>query len=102
MRIETLQDRIHRLYAWSLIDRKTHANKIKRETGALIALQNQDGGWHESDAKPGPSSVYVTGQLVYTFLEIGLPRDHPAIARGAPLPARRAAGFRRLVPDEHA
>ncbi|MDR3617899.1 MAG: HEAT repeat domain-containing protein [Paludisphaera borealis] len=81
-RIETLQDRIHRLYAWSLIDKQKHANKIKRETGALLALQNQDGGWHESDAKPGPSSVYTTGQLVYTFLEIGLPTDHPALARG--------------------
>jgi hypothetical protein len=80
-RIETLQDRIHRLYAWSLIDGEKHTNKIKRETGALLALQNADGGWFESDTKPGPSAVYTTGQLVYTLLEIGLPRDHPAIAR---------------------
>ena len=33
-RIETLQDRIHRLYAWWLIDKAAFANKIKRETGA--------------------------------------------------------------------
>ena len=33
-RIETLQDRIHRLYAWSLIDKAGFASKIKRETGA--------------------------------------------------------------------
>ena len=39
------------------------ANKIKRETGALLALQNPDGGWHEIDAEPGPSAVYTTGQL---------------------------------------
>ena len=65
-RIETLQDRIHRLYAWWLIDRNQFANKIKRETGALLALQNADGGWHESDARPGPSAVYTTGQLVWT------------------------------------
>ena len=54
-RIETLQDRIHRLHAWWLIDRHQFANKIKRETGALLALQNPDGGWHESDAQPGPT-----------------------------------------------
>ncbi len=52
-RIETLQDRIHRLYAWWLIDKGKHANKIKRETGALLALQNLDGGWHENDSGPG-------------------------------------------------
>ena len=80
-RIETLQDRIHRLHAWWLIDRNQFANKIKRETGALLALQNPDGGWHESNAQPGPSAVYTTGQLVDTLLEIGLPRDHPAVAR---------------------
>jgi HEAT repeat protein len=80
-RIETLQDRIHRLHAWWLIDRGRFANKIRRETGALLALQNPDGGWFESDTKPGPSAVYTTGQLVYTLLELGLPRDHPAIAR---------------------
>ena len=80
-RIETLQDRIHRLYAWWLIDKKAFANKIKRETGALLALQNPDGGWHEVDSGPGPSAVYTTGQLAWTLLRIGLPRDHPAIAK---------------------
>ena len=101
-RIETLQDRIHRLYAWWLIDRNGFANKSKRETGALLALQNPDGGWHETDAQPGPSAVYTTGQLVYTLLEIGLPRDHPAVDPGAALPALPAARFRRLVPDHDA
>ena len=80
-RVENLQDRIHRLYAWWLIDKKKHANKIKRETGALLALQNADGGWHEVDTGPGPSAVYTTGQLVWTLLRIGLPRDHPALAK---------------------
>ena len=79
--VESLQDRIHRLYAWWLIDKKKHANKIKRETGALLALQNADGGWHEVDTGPGPSAVYTTGQLVWTLLEIGLPRDHPALSK---------------------
>ena len=78
--LENLQDRIHRLYAWWLIDKKKHANKIKRETGAL-SLQNADGGWHEVDSGPGPSAVYTTGQLVWTLLQIGLPRDHPALAK---------------------
>src|SRR4029077_5224292 len=45
-RIETLQDRIHRLYAWWLIDKEAFAKKIKRETGALLVRQNDDGGWH--------------------------------------------------------
>ncbi len=80
-RIENLQDRIHRLYAWWLIDKNKHANKIKRETGALLSLQNADGGWHEVDSGPGPSAVYTTGQLVWTLLRIGLPRDHPALAK---------------------
>ena len=80
-RIETLQDRIHRLHAWWLIDRARFANKIRRETGALLAFQNPDGGWHETDDQPGPSAVYTTGQLTDVLLEVGLPRDHPAIAR---------------------
>ena len=80
-RIETLQDRIHRLHAWWLIDRDRFASKIRRETGALLAFQNPDGGWHETDDQPGPSAVYTTGQLTDVLLEVGLPRDHPAIAR---------------------
>jgi hypothetical protein len=80
-RSESLQDRIHRLYAWSLIDREAFADKIRRETGALLRFQNPDGGWHEVDSGPGPSAVYTTGQLAWTLLRIGLPHDHPAIAR---------------------
>jgi hypothetical protein len=80
-RIESLQDRIHRLYAWWLIDQAKFANKIKRETGALLRYQNPDGGWHEVDTGPGPSAVYTTGQLTWTLLRIGLPHDHPAVAK---------------------
>ena len=81
MRAENLQDRIHRLYAWWLIDKTKYAGKIKRETGALLALQNPDGGWHETDSGPGDSAIYTTGQLAWTFLRIGLPSDHPALAK---------------------
>ncbi len=80
-RIETLQDRIHRLYAWSLLDKVAFASKIKRETGALIRIQNDDGGWHETDSDRGPSAVYTTGQLAWTLLRAGLPRDHPALVK---------------------
>jgi hypothetical protein len=80
-RIETMQDRIHRLYAWWLFDKTAFASKIRRETGALISLQNADGGWHETDSGPGPSAVYTTGQLAWTLLELGLPRDDPAVAK---------------------
>jgi HEAT repeat protein len=80
-RVETLQDRIHRLYCWWLFDKVKFATKIKRETGTLISYQNDDGGWHESDSGPGPSAVYATGQLVWTLLQMGWSRDHPTIAK---------------------
>ncbi len=80
-RIETLQDRIHRLYAWSLLDKAAFASKIKRETGLLMRIQNDDGGWHETDSDRGPSAVYTTGQLAWTLLRTGLPRDHPALVK---------------------
>ena len=80
-RAESLQDRIHRLHAWWLIDPQKFAGKIRRETGALIALQNNDGGWNQVDSGPGPSALYTTGQLAWTLLRIGLPRDHPAVSK---------------------
>ncbi len=100
--VETLQDRIHRLYAWWLIDKNKHANKIKRETGALLSLQNADGGWHEVDTGPGESAVYTTGQLVWT-LAPDRPAPRPSGPRqGVALLAGPAARLRRLVPDHHA
>src|SRR5439155_19542363 len=39
------------------------------------------GGWHEVDSGPGPSAVYTTGQLTWTVLRIGRPREDPAIAK---------------------
>ena len=80
-KVETLQDRIHRLHAWWLIDKEHFAPKIEAETAALLALQNPDGGWHESDRQPGPSAVYTTGQLTWTLLKSGLTREDPRIAR---------------------
>ena len=80
-RIETLQDRIHRLYAWSLIDKEAFASQIKRETLRVLRVQNADGGWHESEPGDGPSAVYTTGQLTWTLLRTGLPRDHPALVK---------------------
>jgi hypothetical protein len=80
-RVETLQDRIHRLHAWSLIDKKKFASKIKREIGALLELQNPDGGWRYSDSGSGPSAVYTTGQLTWTLLRAGLPPENPAVKR---------------------
>ena len=79
--VETLQDRIHRLYAWWLVDKDHFARRIKDEAQALLALQNPDGGWHELDGKAGPSAVYTTGQLTWTLLMVGHSRDDPPIAR---------------------
>ncbi len=82
LRAAGMQDRIHRLHAWWLIDREKFANKIRRETGRLLRFQNTDGGWPEGgEDEPGPSAVYTTGQLVWTLQRIGLPRDHPAIQK---------------------
>jgi cellulose synthase operon protein C len=80
-RVETLQDRIHRLYGWWLIDKTKFAESIRRETEILLTHQNPDGGWHEVDSSPGPSAVYTSGQLTWTLLQIGLKREHPAIVR---------------------
>ena len=79
--VETLQDRIHRLYAWWLIDKVHFADRIKAEADALLALQNPDGGWHELDRKPGPSADYTTGQLTWTLLKLGFGHEDPRIAR---------------------
>jgi HEAT repeat protein len=79
--VETLQDRIHRLYAWWLVDPVQFAGRIKGEAEALLTLQNPDGGWHELDRKPGPSAVYTTGQLTWTLLKLGYRRDDPRIKR---------------------
>ena len=94
------QDRIHRLYAWWLIDKDAFANKIKRETGALLALQNADGGWHEVDTgparapstRPASSSGPCSGSACRATTR---PSPRPCV------PAGPAAGFRRLVPDDH-
>ncbi len=80
--VENLQDRIDRLRAWGLVDRKRFASKIARETGALLAFQNPDGGWPEQDTGPGPSAVYITGQLVWTLLELGRDPQEPPLKRG--------------------
>ena len=79
--VETLQDRIHRLYAWWLVDKAHFADRIQAEAEALLGLQNPDGGWHELDRKPGPSADYTTGQLTWTLLKLGVSRDDPRIAR---------------------
>jgi HEAT repeat protein len=79
--VETFQDRIHRLYAWWLVDKTHFADRIKPEAESLLALQNPDGGWHEMDRKAGPSAVYTTGQLTWTLLKLGYRRDDPRIAR---------------------
>lgn len=80
-KVETLQDRIHRIYGWWLTDLEANAGRVRDEAEALLALQNDDGGWHEVDSKPGPSAVYTTGQLVWTLLEVGYSKNDPRIAK---------------------
>jgi hypothetical protein len=80
-RVETFQDRIHRLYAWWLIDKERNAERIDREIASFFEHQNADGGWNETAAKNGGSAVYTTGQIIWTLLEIGYSRDDPPVAR---------------------
>ena len=79
--VETLQDRIHRLYALWKIDFEAHGGRVHDEAEAILALQNPDGGFHEVDSSPGPSAIYTTGQIAWTLLEVGYSRDDPRIAR---------------------
>ncbi len=78
-RIETLQDRMHRLYAWSIMDRDRLAPRIDAEIQALFALQNSDGGWHELGQTGRASAVYATGQMAWTLMRAGVPRDDSRI-----------------------
>jgi HEAT repeat protein len=80
-KVETFQDRIHRLYARHSIGVDPDPRPLRQDAEALFDLQNEDGGWHEVDSKRGPSAVYTTGQVVWTLLEIGYPRDDPRIAK---------------------
>lgn len=80
-RVETFQDRLHRLYGWSLIRPESMHTRIQREIAGILERQNPDGGWHEEDARSGPSSVYATGQTVWTLLSAGVSRDDPRIER---------------------
>ena len=80
-RVETFQDRVQRLHAWHLVDPDRHARRIDAEAEALLALQNEDGGWNELGRKPAPSADYATGQVAWTLMQAGVPRDDPRIGR---------------------
>ena len=100
--VETLQDRIHRLYAWWLIDKDHFAARIKAEAEALLALQNPDGGWHELDRKPGPERRLHDRPADLDPAQARLSPRRPPDRPGPGLPARPAAAVRRLVPDDDA
>ena len=80
-RVETLQDRMHRLHAWNILDQTRFAPRINAEIAALFGLQNPDGGWHELGQTGQPSATYPTGQMAWTLMRAGVPRDDPRIAR---------------------
>ena len=81
-RIENLQDRIHRLYAWWLIDKTKHSRtRSSARPAPCSPFRTPTAAGTRSIPGPGPSAVYTTGQLAWTLLRIGLPRDHPALAK---------------------
>ncbi|HEU5117563.1 MAG TPA: HEAT repeat domain-containing protein, partial [Isosphaeraceae bacterium] len=81
LRIETLQDRLHRLLCWWMFDMEANSGRIFDESESILRLQNDDGGWHELDSRSGPSAVYTTGQVVWTLLQVGASRDDPRVAK---------------------
>jgi len=91
--VETLQDRMHRLHAWTVIDPERFAPRIKLEADALLQLQNPDGGWHELGQPSRPSAVYATGQMAWTLMRAGIPRDDPRIGRALGLLLDRQQPF---------
>ncbi len=76
---------MHRLHAWTVIDPERYSARIKEEADALLQLQNPDGGWHELGQPGRPSAVYATGQMAWTLMAAGVPRDDPRIARALAL-----------------
>ena len=79
-RVETLQDRMHRLHAWNILDKIHFAPRTDAEIASLFDLQNSDGGWHELAQSGKPSATYPTGQMAWTLMRAGVPRDDPRIA----------------------
>ena len=65
LRAETLQDRIHRLYAWWLIDKEKFAEQDQARDGgpARPPECRTAAGTRPIPRQPGPSAVYTTGQI---------------------------------------
>ena len=101
-RIENLQDRIHRLYAWWLIDKTKHANKIKRETGALLVSSKPRRRLARGRLRPWPErGLYDRAACLDAAPDRPAPRPSGS-GQGTALPAGPAARLRRLVSDHHA
>src|SRR5438093_2521426 len=86
-RIEGTQDRLHRLHALALIDRRRNADEIAEGVRYFLARQNPDGGWPGNDEKPSGGSrltqssesvEYLTGQTIHTLLAAGVTQGQRA------------------------
>jgi HEAT repeat protein len=86
-RIQGTQDRLHRLHALALLDRRGHAGEIEKEIRYFLARQNADGGWPGNEErpsggeKPTPSTEsfeYLTGQTIHTLLTAGVSESERA------------------------
>ncbi|GMW00891.1 MAG: hypothetical protein AMXMBFR84_20280 [Candidatus Hydrogenedentota bacterium] len=81
--IDNVQDRVHFALGLSYMGREYYRERIQQEVDALFAMQNEDGSWHEEGKTGSAGAVYTTGQLLYSFMEMGLrPESDPRIERG--------------------
>ena len=73
------EDQGCRLWAWTYFEPESAATLAAR--AALVALQNEDGGW--SQLKATPSDAYATATTLVALLETGqLAPDDKSIERG--------------------
>ncbi len=102
--IETLQDRIHRLYAWWL-DRHRDACQPDQATRPVRCWPFRTRTAAGMRSTPGPARARSTrrGRSSGRLLEVGLhARTTRAIAKGLDYLLATAATLRRLVPDDDA
>lgn len=75
--IKTQEDRIWRLWGLHQLDGDAAAKQSVR--AAILAAQQDDGGWPQTDDRA--SDAFSTGQTLFVLSQTGMPTDGPALGR---------------------